>query len=58
MNVDRYIKLYQDYQNHIGGVMVSVPDSSVIERGFEPRSGLEPKTNKMVFVASPLSMQH
>ena len=53
-----YKKLYQDYQNRIGGVMVSVSDSSVIERGFEPRSGLEPKTKNMVFVASPLSMQH
>jgi hypothetical protein len=27
--------------------MVSVPDSSVIEHGFEPRSGLEPKTKKI-----------
>jgi hypothetical protein len=25
--------------NHIGGVMVSVLASSVVDRGFEPRSG-------------------
>ena len=25
--------------NHIGGVLVSVLDSSAVDRGFEPRSG-------------------
>jgi hypothetical protein len=41
--------------NHVGGVMVSM--QSVVDREFEPRSG-QPKTIKLVFVASPLSMQH
>ena len=40
----------------IGGVMVSVLASGVVDRGFE--SGLvKPKTIKVVFVASPLSTQ-
>ena len=41
--------------NHVSGVMVSM--QSVVDREFEPRSG-QPKTIKLVFVASPLSMQH
>ena len=40
--------------NRIGGVMVS---SSVVDRGFEHRSG-QTRDNKLVFVASTLSMQH
>jgi hypothetical protein len=35
-----------------GGVLVSVLASSVVDRGFKP------KTIKLVFVASPLSTQH
>ena len=31
-------RLVQLYDNHIGGVMVSVLASSVVGRGFEPRS--------------------
>ena len=38
----------------IGGVMVSVLDSSVVDRGFAPRSG-QPKTMQLVCVASLLS---
>ena len=41
----------------IGGVMVIVLVSSTVDRGFEPRSGLT-KDYEMVFVVSPLSMQH
>jgi hypothetical protein len=40
-----------------GGVMVSVLASSVVDHGFEPRSG-KPKNMKLVFVASTLSTQH
>ena len=42
--------------NSIGGVMVSMPSSSAVDRGFEPRS-VKPSTLKLVFVASPLTMQ-
>ena len=41
--------------HHIGGVMVSVLVSSVLDRGFETRSS---QTKKLVFVAPPLSTQH
>jgi hypothetical protein len=37
--------------------MVRVPASSVVNCGFEP-GRVKPKTIKLVFVASPLSMQH
>ena len=40
--------------NRFGGVMVS---SSAVDRGFEHQSG-QTKDNKLVFVASMLSMQH
>jgi len=30
---------YHIVRNHIGGVMLSVLASSVVDRGFEPRSG-------------------
>jgi len=45
--------------NRIDDVMVSVLVSRVVDRGFEPRSG-QTKDYKieLVFVASPLSMQH
>jgi hypothetical protein len=43
--------------NHIGSVMVSVLASSAVDRGFDPDQ-VKPKTIKLVFVASPLSMQH
>ena len=38
-------------------IMVNVLASSVIDRGFEPRSG-QPSTITLVFVASTKSMQH
>jgi hypothetical protein len=37
--------------------MVSVLASSAVDRGFDP-DRVKPKTIKLVFVASPLSMQH
>jgi hypothetical protein len=37
--------------------MVSVLASTVVDSGFDPRSG-QTKTMKLVFVASPLSTQH
>ena len=37
--------------------MVSVLASSAVDRGFDPDQ-VKPKTIKLVFVASPLSMQH
>ena len=43
--------------NRIGGVMVSVLNSSAVAREFEPRSG-QIKTIKLVSVASTLSTQH
>jgi hypothetical protein len=43
--------------NRISDIMVSVLVSSVVDRGFEP-GWVKPKTIKLVFVASPLSMQH
>ena len=43
--------------NCIGGVMVSVLVPSVVDCGFEHRSG-QTKDYKFVFVASPLSTQH
>jgi hypothetical protein len=51
---DACVKIHAS--NRIGGVMVSVLASSVVDRGLEPRSG-QPKTMKLVFVASPLSTQ-
>ena len=42
----------------IGGIMVSVVVSSVVDRGFEPQSRKNPKTVNLVFVATPLSTQH
>jgi hypothetical protein len=42
-------------QNRIGGVMVSVLTSSVVDRGFEPRSGQTKDYEINIFVASPLS---
>ena len=34
-----YLHVLIKLLNRIGGVMVSVLDSSVVDRGFEPRSG-------------------
>jgi hypothetical protein len=41
----------------IGGIVVRVLVSSVVDRGFEPDQ-VKPKTIKLVFVASPLGTQH
>jgi hypothetical protein len=54
------------FNNRIGSVMVSVLASSVVDRGFEPRSGPvgsspgrdKPKTIKLECVASPLGTHH
>ena len=43
--------------NCIGGVIVSGLASSVVDRGFEPRSG-QTKLIKLVSAVSPLSTQH
>ena len=43
--------------NHVGGVMVSMLAASSVDGGFETRSS-QTKDYKLVFVASPLSMQH
>ena len=48
--------IYNFLCNRLGGVMVRRLASSVVDRGFEPRSG-QTKDYKMVFVASPLSTQ-
>jgi len=40
-------------RNCIGGVMVSLLPSSVVDRGFGSN-----QTIKLIFVASPLSTQH
>ena len=38
--------------------MVSMLVSIVVDRGFDPWSGQTKDTIKLIFVASPLSMQH
>ena len=43
--------------NSIGGVMVNMLASIVVDRGFE-HDRIKQKTIKLVFVASPLSTQH
>ena len=48
-------KLFQ--YNRIGGIMVAVLASSAVDHGVETRSR-QTKDCKLVFVASPLSMQH
>ena len=40
----------------IGGIMVRMLSSTAVDRWFEPRLG-QPKTFKLVFIASPLRMQ-
>jgi hypothetical protein len=52
-----YSRGNMNQKHRIGGVMVSVLASSVVDRGFEPRSG-KTRTIQLVFVASPLSTQH
>ena len=42
--------------NHIGGVMVNVFASNVVDRGFEPRSGQT--KDYEIGISSPLSNQH
>jgi hypothetical protein len=43
--------------NCIGSVIVSVLASSEVGRGFDP-DRVKSKTMKLVFVASPLNIQH
>ena len=43
--------------NCIGSVMVSVLTCMVVDRGFES-DRFKPKTMKLVFVESPLNIQH
>jgi hypothetical protein len=42
----------------LGGAMVSVFALSMVDRGFEPRTGQTKDFKKNVFVVSPLSTQH
>ena len=44
----------RNLQNHIGGVMISLFDLSVVEHGFDTR-WFKLKTQRLVFVASLLS---
>ena len=50
-------KISTSNSNHINGVMVSVQASSPVRCGFEV-GRVKPKTLKLVFVPSPLNMQH
>ena len=43
--------------NHVGGVLVSVFASSVVDRGFDP-NGSDKNTIKLVFLDSLLSTRH
>ena len=43
-------------KNSISGVMVSTLSSNGVDHGFEPDQ-IKPKTVKLVFVASPQSLQ-
>ena len=54
-----FVLLYFDETNRIGSLMVSVLASSVADRGLVHLSGHEfIIIIKLVFAASPLSMQH
>ena len=44
--------------NRIGGIMLSMLASSVVDCGLEPCVRLNPKTIKLVVIASPLSTQY
>ena len=52
-----YVCTFSIIFNGTGGVMVSKFASNVVDRGFEPKSGQINDCN-LVFVASPLSLQH
>ena len=45
--------IFQNRTSRIGGVMVWVHDSYVVDRDFEPRS-VKPNAIKLVFGVSPL----
>ena len=51
------IFLFYLHINHIGGLVVSVHTSGVIDCVFEPQ-WVKPKTIKLVFAVSPLTTQH
>ena len=51
-------EFYLIKKKRIGGVMVSVLASSVVDRGFKPWSGQTKDYKILVFVASALSTQH
>ena len=52
----RCLKVITYYR--IGGIMVSVLTSSAVDRGLETRMGQTKDCMKLVYVASPQSMQH
>jgi hypothetical protein len=51
-NLPDFCNYFMLFRNRISGVKVSVLASSAVDRGFEP------KTVKLVFVASPLRTQY
>ena len=60
-NVFRTLVYRQVHVNLIGGVMVNVLASGVVDHGFEVRSGQTKDYRKNLyfkFIASPLSTQH
>lgn len=54
---NNFVVYVQTLYRHIGGIMVSVLASSVVDRRVNSRTG-QAKTIKVVFAASPLSIQH
>ena len=50
------IEQTNQFQNHIGGVIVIVVASTTVYRGFEPRSG-QTKDYEIDIAASPLGTQ-
>ena len=57
LNSNYIIKFFQNIINFNEDVMVSVLTSSAIDSGFKP--GLvKPESMKLVFITSPLRLQH
>ena len=52
-----FINIYVSTVVPLGGVMISMLASIVVDHGFNPRSG-QTRDYKINIVASPLSMQH
>jgi hypothetical protein len=52
-----YVLKHSYWENHIGGVIVNILISSAVVHGSSPNH-VKPKITKLLFVASPLSMQY